>query len=372
MPGFRRWSALCALGLCAVSLDAAAQQGGGAAQGGPAVKGKMILNLERGRSGAAEAARARAAQGDCKGALDLFDQALTRSIDPTLYRDRGQCHDKLGDTFPAIDDYRAYLTEAPEAKDAPKIQARLDELIKKASQDMAPVAANGGDYEAEMRGGVLVIPGEAHRTTASKPPDKDDEAISKEPASSTRPLSAIERDEARATEAKNSPIRKGTGFILGAYAYPRYVFNPWAFRFGQGVGATLRYSISSSSTLLAEIGYLDQLGSSGGGADSATGVTTLLGYEYRLPLDSYGNNQLFFAAGGGYEQVTQQATQQTYASFAARGRAGWRHVFGASLGLDVAADGGLLLTDAVDAPATATGFGVGAFVGGVVSLEVGF
>ena len=329
----------------------------------------MILNLERGRSGIGEAARARAAQGDCRGALDLFDQALLRSIDPTLYRDRGECHDKLGDVYPAIDDYREYLSMAPDAKDVPKYQARLDELIKQASQDMAP-AGSGGSYEAEMRGGVTVIGGGAQRTT--RPPEKDEEPVSKEVASSGRPLSAIERDQTRETESKKSPIRLGTGFILGAYAYPRYVFNPWAFRFGQGVGAVLRYAVSESSVLFGEVGFMGQLGFSGGGADSSNGVTTLLGYEYRLPLDKWGDNQLFFSAGGGYEQLTQQAIQQVYASFVGRGRAGWRHVFGPSLGLDVAADGGLMLTAAVQAPPGSRDFGVGGFVGGVVSLEVGF
>ena len=46
-----------------------------------------------------------------------------------------------------------------------------------------------------------------------------------------------------------------TVLIVGGYLYPRYVFNPWAFRFGQGVGAVLRYAISDSSVLFAEVGF---------------------------------------------------------------------------------------------------------------------
>jgi hypothetical protein len=61
-----------------------------------------------------DTARERARQGDCAGALKLFDQALQSSTDLTLdrrivvrlYRDRGMCHEKLAQPYPAIEDYR--------------------------------------------------------------------------------------------------------------------------------------------------------------------------------------------------------------------------------------------------------------------------
>ena len=86
------------------------------------------LNLHKealGTVAMAAEARARMRNGDCAGALDFFDQALVSSIDPTLYRDRGLCHEKLGDPYPAIDDFRQYLTGAADAADSDDIRQRL-------------------------------------------------------------------------------------------------------------------------------------------------------------------------------------------------------------------------------------------------------
>src|ERR1019366_6133794 len=90
------------------------------------------LNLHREQLGTvayAGNARARMRAGDCEGALASFDLALsTSNQDPTLYRDRGLCHEKLGHPFPAVDDYRVYLTDVPDAPDAPAIRERLARL----------------------------------------------------------------------------------------------------------------------------------------------------------------------------------------------------------------------------------------------------
>src|SRR5215467_2316668 len=75
-----------------------------------------------------EAGRARMRRGDCVGALEAFDAAIRTSIDPTLRRDRGLCHEKLNDPHPAIEDYRAYLTAMPDAPDADDIRDRLFRL----------------------------------------------------------------------------------------------------------------------------------------------------------------------------------------------------------------------------------------------------
>src|ERR1700678_1339679 len=101
------------------------------AQDAPKPKYKsQPLNLHRGGSGpqAGELARARMKSGDCAGALDAFDAALAQSHEATLYRDRGLCHDKLAQPCPAIDDYRAYLTSAPDATDADDVRDRLAKL----------------------------------------------------------------------------------------------------------------------------------------------------------------------------------------------------------------------------------------------------
>src|SRR5678815_3240463 len=130
----------CALGVAIglMAVPAGAQQ---------RASGATVLKLDRSHNTAAEAARAKAAAGDCKAALDLFDEALRRPIAPTLYRDRGACHEKLGDVFPAIDDYRAYLSQSPNAPDYDQYRERLDSLIKRSSQDLAPDLGRGGDFE---------------------------------------------------------------------------------------------------------------------------------------------------------------------------------------------------------------------------------
>ena len=97
------------------------------------------LNLHKEQLGStayAADARKRMAAGDCDGALTSFDAALrTNREDPTLYRDRGSCHEKLGHPYPAIDDYREYLTDAPRLRtrrvpDAPCAARGRDERAR--------------------------------------------------------------------------------------------------------------------------------------------------------------------------------------------------------------------------------------------------
>src|SRR5262245_9221853 len=88
------------------------------------------FTLRREEAGAADAtlARQHVRTGDCARALNAFDSAIRSSSDPTLRRDRGLCHEKLGHPYPAIDDLRAYLTERPEAPDADQIRQHLSQL----------------------------------------------------------------------------------------------------------------------------------------------------------------------------------------------------------------------------------------------------
>lgn len=364
-------------GLSATTASAQRGGGGGATHGtgGGGGGAGSVLVLDRSHNPAAEAARAKAAAGDCKGALDSFDEALRRSIDPTLYRDRGACHEKLGDVFPAIDDYRTYLSQSPNAPDYDKYRQRLDDLIKTSSQDLAPGLGRGGDFESEMRGGVT-----DGSTPASRKKLQDDnyekektEADKEKPKpNDDRPLTAIEYEENRDKQADKGALRKGKGFVIGAYLYPRYVANTWNFGFGQGVGVRAGYSLNSWSSLFLELGYMAQL--SGGDAERADGFTTMFAWEMRFPFDRWADNQFVFSVGGGYENLTNNLLGQAYASFVARGRAGWRHVFGPAFSLDILADGGLMGTAPINPPPGTinSSFGLGAFVGGIVAVNVGF
>src|SRR5262249_19802363 len=101
--------------LAVTSADAAPP----APSGGPS-RSSTQFTLRREEAGGADGqvARQRARGGDCASALPSFDAAIRVTIEPTLRRDRGLCHEKLNHPFPAIDDYRAYLIARPEAPDA--------------------------------------------------------------------------------------------------------------------------------------------------------------------------------------------------------------------------------------------------------------
>ena len=356
-----------------VSATALAQQSGGAVHGqAQPNRGPMIFRFEKSRIAAAEAARAKAAAGKCKEALDDFDEALRHSIDPTLYRDRGVCHDKLGDVYPAIDDYREYLSQEPNAPDADTYRRRLEDLLKDASQDMAMShVGGGGSFDNEMAGGMNDGSTPEKAEKATKPEKKEDDSTTKvDHEDAGKPLATIEHDEARDTESNKSPLRTGRGVVLGAYLDPRYVFNNYAFNFGMGIGVKLGISLSAVSTIALELGYINQL--STGTASTKDGFSAMFGYEARFPLDRWADNQLLFGAAGGYENLTDGGLGQTYASFLARGRAGYRHVFGPSFALDFVLDAGIMGTFPEDAPPGTSNFGLGGFVGGHVIASVGF
>src|SRR4051812_14980273 len=98
--------------------------------GPPPKQSSSQFAMRREEAGGADAtvARQRARAGDCAGALPAFDTAIGVTIEPTLRRDRGLCHEKLDHPFPAMDDYRAYLTARPDAPDAEQIRDRLAKL----------------------------------------------------------------------------------------------------------------------------------------------------------------------------------------------------------------------------------------------------
>src|SRR5258708_900192 len=105
----------------AAQIAGAAPPGAGPQTGKPS-SSQFTLRREEAGGPDASVARGRARAGDCAGALPAFDAAIRLTIEPTLRRDRGLCHEKLGDPFPAIEDYRAYLTARPDAPDADQIR----------------------------------------------------------------------------------------------------------------------------------------------------------------------------------------------------------------------------------------------------------
>ncbi len=132
------------------------------------------FTLRREEAGGAELQRraGRARAGDCAWRLafvrcrDPLPRKIRRSV-----ATRGLCHENLGHPFPAIDDYRIYLTARPEAPDADQIRQRLaaleeqtgtggpsprfpvraerDEEEEKQKDKEAPAEASGGFSFAE-------------------------------------------------------------------------------------------------------------------------------------------------------------------------------------------------------------------------------
>lgn len=262
-------------------------------------------------SGAEDAARAKFAAGDCAGALDLFDQAIGHAADPALRRDRGICHERLGHSFPAIDDFRAYLSAVPHAKDADDIQARLAKLEGR--------EAPGPDVKPE-----------------DTPPDLP------KPKLSGETMYQIEADERRLGEAEGSPLRRGTGLVLGAFFGVRTLADPGAsyWGIGQRVGLRLGWSPVRLNTFYVEGGWhwVDADRPSG-----MTGVEALIGWELRLPLDRYASHHILLGAGMGYERFVVGGTNAALSGLSWRGKLGYRFVIGPGFGLSATFDAGPLL-----------------------------
>jgi hypothetical protein len=280
---------------------------------------------------ATERGRGFAKAGDCKAAVDAFDEAARHVVDPTVLRDRGLCHQALGNTFPAVDDFRRYLYERPDAADAPDIRARLAKL--KGEKASAPGAEDENPFHEEKRISDANAPDAEASTTGS---------VS---------LDAIKAREARETDAERSALRFGKGFLLGLYVDVRR-WGAIGYGWGQAVGATARWSVSSSSTLLLEAGYANINGENG--APPMDGATIFLGYEARFALDMYATHSLFAGLGFGYEHLNQAAGGLTFATMLPRARAGYRFVVGPSLGLEIGLDGGPAFQLVANPPAGAS------------------
>jgi hypothetical protein len=278
----------------------------------------LILQKERlGSYALIDAARARARKGDCAGALSAFDQAIQINIDPTLRRDRGLCHEKLGDVYPAIEDYRSYLTSVPNAADADDITNRLERLEAQVGE--------GGPSKRE----------EAHAS-----------GMNVEASAGTGP----KYDSVRADEDDDSgALRKGKGWILGPLVGARvwtsssnFNSNAWA----EMAGLRLAASIGPSGSFLLEAGF-ERFNSGSAEGTSISGLTSLLAYEARFWVnDRSVDDHLLLGIGAGYEQLYLTAPpgtglgNVTLGGLGVRGRFGYRHNLGSKAAIEASLDAG--------------------------------
>jgi hypothetical protein len=310
------------------------------------------LNLHREQLGTdafANAGRSRMRNGDCAGALDAFDAALRTSTDATIHRDRGLCHERLGNVYPAIDDYRIYLAAVPDAPDAEGMRQRLARL------------------EMETSG---------HSSASTDTPDRaSDQGAYAAAGTEGRQRDAIEYADHDHDELRSS-LRKGKGWSLAPFfQLHKWIINGTQFgdstTWSEAVGGELRWSTGPQSAFFLDAGY--EIFNS---TDVATisGLTTELGYELRIPLDYDYDDQLLLGLGVGYDFFIFSPKDASFSSenggaIVPRVRFGWRHMIGTGVALDLSLDGGV----------TAHALSHGAFLNGgadtqaveLVTLNVG-
>jgi hypothetical protein len=313
-----------------------------------------LKSVQLGSVGLAGDAREKMRAGDCAGALDLFDQALATSTDPALYRDRGSCHEKLGHPYPAMDDYRAYLTNAADAPDAAAVHERLLRLEEQTFGAATSTGANDDIPPSEPIVSDAASP--ASQPSGSRPPASTD----------TGPV----RDEDEDEELK-SPLRAGKGFglapVFGARKWLRDgasfgASQTWA----EAVGIEIRYATAPHGAVVLDLGY-EHFDSTGVDSEVIAGFTSFLGYELRFPLNARYDDQLTLAPGVGYEQLGFSPNNSALSEYSEGGitgrlRFGYRHMLASSVSIDVDLEGGAAYffkfdsaVDAHDSPAGLVG-----------------
>lgn len=348
-----------------VPATAAAQPPSGARGG---VQGPLAVH----RDPAAEAiylGRTRMAKGDCPGALEAFDAAMRTSIDSTVRRDRGLCHEQLGHPFPAIDDFRAYLAAFPDASDSEDIRARLNQL--EVANGLGGTGTGGSSAP-----GATVANGTSRRTADHEDPfavdvrDPNATSASAEQVAGSgdrRRSGNYDQEQAlneRWDEAEGSPLRRGTGLTFGVFG--RGFVGLTNGVSGYGVGATLRGSLGQASTVFGEVGYVAyRSGSDAASGERAGGLSLGLGYEARIRLDQFASNAIVLAGSVSYERITDTNTNVVGDLVDPRVKLGYRHVFGPGFGLELAAE----VAQPLDVD---TGSSSVTFIGGTLALLVGF
>jgi hypothetical protein len=328
-----------------------ASQPGAARAAGPAGPKQQTFILEKeqlGTAAFASVARARMHNGDYAGALDAFDAAILTSIDASLRRDRGLCHEQLGQPYPAIDDYRAYLTSEPDAPDAEGIRGRLAQLEQQTSgkssqndDDTPPPASIGasataaGSVSVGVAGNAPSADAQAGAAPSGDPPDSMD---------------TVQHDN----DMMRSSLRRGRGFGFAPY----FSEHKWFFQgsnlgdsdtWAECVGLQLRYSFGRTATLFLEGAYQhfnSTADSTSQVVGSIQGLTSQLALELRFPLDPDYNNQLIVAPGIGFDHIVVSTTLASGSSdsegaLVPRARFGWRHMVDNSAAVDLSLDVGV-------------------------------
>jgi tetratricopeptide repeat protein len=339
----RRADAACALALAGAlvghTVGAQEAQGAGKSSAQPLRLHRQALGTE----GLADVGRTRMRNGDCAGALEAFDGAIRASTAPALHRDRGLCHERLGHAYPAIDDFRAYLTAAPDAPDAEGIRERLVKL----EQETLGYSSASTDVPGEVEGGA----------SASASADLRSAKVSA-PGAAHAQMDYVERED----DPLLVPLRRGKGWSVAPWLSehkwgaspasvalsPRPLSSGASFgdsgTWAECVGLEARYSIGPSGALVLEAGY-EHFNSTVVDLAVVAGLTSQIGYEWRFPLDGEYQNQLILMAGLGYEHLVvrpndAQAAGVSLGGFVPRVRFGWRHLLAPSAGVEASVDGG--------------------------------
>jgi hypothetical protein len=348
-------AASLAAALALVSGTAGAQKGGGATVHGAAQQGQkpapLILEKQQlGTAAFAMAARDRMRSGDCAGALDAFDAALEHSIDASLRRDRGLCHEQLGHPYPAIDDYRAYLTADPDAPDAEGIRGRLarleqDTLGKSSQNDDQPPGATGGSASGDAVVGSASVSATVNGTAGAS-------ADAPRPSNGPPPdsMDAVQHDD----DTMRSPLRMGKGFSFAPYFAEHKWFDSGSsfgdsYTWAECVGLQLRYSFGRTATVFVEGAYQlfnSTAGSTSQNVGTISGLDSQVGLELRFPLDSAYDNQLIVAPGIGFDHISvssplANSSSTSEGAIVPRARFGWRHMVDRSASIDLALDAGM-------------------------------
>jgi iron complex outermembrane receptor protein len=121
------------------------------------------------------AGEARFRAGDFRGAIAEFQQADRLVPSPILAYNQALCHDRLGETEPAVRLYRDYLARRPDAPNRAEVEGRIAALEAAPAPPLeeAPTAPPPGAIPpppAAPEGDGLAAPGAGPRPPAAGPP----------------------------------------------------------------------------------------------------------------------------------------------------------------------------------------------------------
>jgi hypothetical protein len=300
--------------------------------------GPLFTPVDTGQ-GAAATARALAAKGDCAHALASFDIALRSTIDMTIRRDRGLCHEALGNAFPAMDDYRAYLTVSPDAADADDIRARLERLETQTG------VGGPSTVPVEKKKSAEDVPDEPAQIGDVTIQTSDTGKRTKEAHVS---YEAEEDSYHKYDQAMTSPLRRGTGAIFGAYGEGLALgFGGNAgigggegfFTPGFEIGVSVRWYLSQVSGFNFQLGYVNYEFEAIGTTEAAGGVALSVAYEARIRLDQYATHAIVLGPAFEYQYISE-AQGGGANIMIPEGRVGYRVILGYGVGLELVADAG--------------------------------